>query len=203
MHAFAVALAIFTFLYCTTEGVVSVIFGTDAGSNSLLVFGVDSIIEMGSSALVVVHLTGKTLPLERERKMVLVIGAGLVLLGAASIATSVAALVLHKEPDAALPSLAVGAVSTVVMLAAWLAKTRLAKRLGSEVLASDATCSLACARMSAVVLIGGIVFKTAPVAWWVDAALTLVLCLFFLKEGIEMIRHARSPNFAGGACGCE
>jgi len=195
-----VAVAAFSLIYCATEGVVSVFFGNLSGSNILLLFGIDSIIEVTSAALVLWRLLGKGIPLERERKAVLAIGALLVLLGITSYAKSVYALVSGEQPETALPSLIIGAASCVVMITAWRVKLSLSRSLNSVTLASDAACSLACAQMSAIVLISGAVYRLAPSTWWVDAAATLLLAHFFTTEGRGMIAHALSKDFAGGGC---
>ena len=126
----------------------------------------------------------------------------LVLLACAATAASVAALVRRERPETAVAALAISATSLMLLTAAWLAKRRLAKTLGSAVLASDATCSLACACLAGVLLVGSVAFTVAPSAWWVDAAAALALAALFAWEGARMARAALSPAFTGGGCGC-
>ncbi|KAK9818982.1 hypothetical protein WJX81_008404 [Elliptochloris bilobata] len=171
-------------------------------SISLCIFGVDSLIEVASACLVLWRLYGNALDLRRERAAVLAIGALLVLLACTATVASIVALARREHPETAVFALAISSTSLVLLTAAWLAKRRLAKALRSAVLASDAACSFACARLAAVLLAGSVAFMVAPGAWWVDAAAALVLAAFFAKEGADMTRAALSPAFAGGGCGC-
>lgn len=124
------------------------------------------------------------------------------LLACAATAASVIALVRREHPETAVAALAISATSLTLLTAAWLAKRRLAQALGSAVLASDAMCSLACACLAGVLLVGSVAFLAAPSAWWVDAAAALTLAALFAREGARMARAALSPSFAGGGCGC-
>ena len=124
------------------------------------------------------------------------------LLACAATAASVAALVRGERPETAVAALAISATSLTLLTAAWLAKRRLAKTLESAVLASDATCSLACACLAGVLLVGSVAFTVAPGAWWVDAAAALALAVLFAREGAVMARAALSPSFTRGGCGC-
>ena len=68
-------------------------------------------------------------------------------------------------------------------------------------MAKDAGCSLACFQLSAVLLVGSLVFWVAPALWWADAVAALVLAFFIGREGFETVRAARREDFSGG-CGC-
>lgn len=180
---------------------MSVILGHSSGSSALFLFGADSIVEVASSFLVLWRLLDGRMSLERERFAVVSIGALIAGLGIASYCISVYLLVMRSKPETALPSLVVGALSSVVMLTAWRVKLALATRLGSSTLASDAFCSLSCACASGVVLISGVVFQITSRIWWIDAAATLLLAHFFFTEGRAMVTHGLSKDFTGG-CGC-
>ena len=199
----AIGVSVFSILYCSAEGIVSVVLGQSSRSDVLFLFGVDSIIEVASSFLVMWRLLGRGVPLERERKAVIAIGVMLLLLGAATYAKAVYSLVVKSEPESELPSLIVGAVSCAVMLAAWRVKLFLAKTLRSSTLASDAVCSFSCAQMSAVVCVSGVVFQLSPQAWWIDGAASLLLTYYFFSEGRGMVKNALSKDFEGGGCCCE
>ena len=125
----------------------------------------------------------------------------LVLLACAATAASIAALIRHECPETATFALAISSVSLVLLTGLWLVKRRLAKKLHSEVLACDATCSFACARLSLVLLVGSLVYQVEPRVWWIDAAAAMALSMLFVKEGIGMIHSAMSKSFSGG-CGC-
>lgn len=170
-------------------------------SISLLIFGLDSYVEVASAGLVLWRLTGRALDLKRERTAVVAIGALLVLLACAATAASIVALVRLEHPETAVFALAISSTSMVLLLVFWQVKRRLAQALQSQVVASDATCSFACARLSFVLLVGSLVYQVDARAWWVDAAAALVLSALFAKEGCDMARSALSASFSGG-CGC-
>jgi len=52
-----------------------------------------------------------------------------------------------------------------------------------------------------VVVAGKLAFLLAPALWWVDAAAGLGLAILIAREGVGMVRAARSEDFTGG-CGC-
>jgi len=197
----AVVMASLSLAYCLVEGTVSVTFAAMDKYISLMIFGLDSFIEVASAVLVVWRLLGKPVDLKRERAAVLTIGILLVLLAGAATSASIIALVKHEHPETATFALAISSVSSVLLTISWLVKRRLAKKLNSAVLAADATCSFACARLSLILLGGSLIYQVDSRAWWVDAAAALLLSAFFLKEGTDMARSAMSPSFSGG-CGC-
>lgn len=198
----AVFLAALSVCYCLAEGLASVAFASSDASISLMIFGVDSLIEVTSSCLVLWRLLGRNVSLKEERLVVKIMGSLLLLLATAAMAASIIALVRHESPETSIPTIVISSISFVLLSILYVLKRMLAKKLKSSVLASDATCSFACARLSLVLLVGSVLFRTVPGVWWVDAAAAMVLSLFFAKEGVDMLKHAMSPHFQGGGCGC-
>lgn len=196
----ALLLAILTGVYCLVEGVLCITFAARDKSISLGVFGADSLIEILSTAFVVWRLAGRA-TLSRERIGTFCIGVLLVLLFGAAVAASCVALDTRERPEGTTANIVIASTSVVVLLAAWRAKLHVARRIQSPTLVADANCSFACARLSLVLLVGSLIYSFVHSAWWVDAAVALVLALFFLKEGLEGMRHALSKDFSGG-CGC-
>ncbi len=179
-------LALASLAYCAAEGGASVAFAALDRQLSLMVFGVDSLVEVASASLVLWRLLGRAADVRRERAATLAAGALLILLACA---------------ESTAFGIAISCTTAVLLTGLWLAKRRVARQLDSQILASDATCSFACARLALVLLLGSVLFRVWPGGWWVDAAAALVLSLFFLREGVQMIRHAASPGFSGG-CSC-
>lgn len=196
-------LALFSLTYCLIEGTLSVTFAAMDRQISLMIFGVDSLIEVASASLVVWRLLGKTMDIGRERKATLVIGVLLVLLFCAAAGASIAGLVRREHPETTTFAIIISSISVVLLTGLWLAKRKVAVKLKSSTLASDAVCSFACARLSLILLLGSVIYKASSTVWWIDAAAALVLSMFFLKEGAQMIKHALSDEFSGGSCGCQ
>jgi divalent metal cation (Fe/Co/Zn/Cd) transporter len=200
-------LAWLTIGYNLVEGVVSVAFGAAEESVALFGFGADSFIEVGSAILVLWRLRAEAAfpageRVARERRAASGIGALFVAL-AVGIATGAGLqLAARSHPDTTIPGVAVSLVSLSFMLFLWREKRRAASALDSRTLAGDAACSLACMKLSGVLLAGSVLFLLAPRLWWADATAAIVLALFIAREGWEMLTAARRPEFSG-SCGCE
>lgn len=196
----AIWLSGWTIAFNLAEGLVSMGFGWAGDSIALLGFGADSFIEVASAVLVLWKLLDHG-NLERERKATR--GIGWLFLGLAVGISGGASLQIRaqRHPPSTVPGLIISALSLALMAYLWRAKLQTAKALDSATLEADATCSLACIQLSGVLFAGSLLFLLVPTLWWVDAAAALGLALLIGKEGISMIRAARSPGFTGG-CGC-
>ncbi|RKO85925.1 hypothetical protein BDK51DRAFT_47071 [Blyttiomyces helicus] len=142
-----------------------------------------------------------SISIARERRATLGIDVLFVILGLGTFSGSVPALVNHHQPSSTTAGLTISSVAIALMLTLWLVKRSLATQLKSPLMKREAACSLASAKLSAVVLVGSLVYTVWPQVWWVDSAATLVLGVFFVWEGVEMLRNAMSNDFKG-VCGC-
>lgn len=196
-------LAWFTVVYNLVEAAFSVCFGLSDDSVALWGFGFDSLIEVASAVVVMARLRQgfKAPGTASERRAVLAIGflfmslAVVILLGAALQLRS------RHHPPTTLPGLVISSASLAFMFFLWRAKTRVADALDSAALKSDAACSRACIQLSSVLFAGSLLFMLSPSLWWLDGAAAILLGSLILKEGMEGISAARSPDFTGG-CGC-
>lgn len=196
----ALRLSLATVAYNLVEGLVSMAFGWQDDSLALFGFGADSFIEVASALLVLWKLMDHA-SLDRERRAALGIGGLFVLLAAGVAGGAVVQLAAGHHPPTTVPGLVISLLSLAFMAWLWRAKRAAARALDSATLAADAACSLACIQLSAVLAAGSLVFLVAPRLWWVDAASALVLAALIGREGVGMVRAARSPAFTGG-CGC-
>ncbi|RUS25490.1 hypothetical protein BC938DRAFT_472081 [Jimgerdemannia flammicorona] len=202
----ALLVCFITVIHNIVEGTISVLFGSENSSVSLLFFGIGSFVEILSAILVAWRFSAdvggkEILGLERERKTTLGVGVIMCLLSIGTIVASVVALAERESPGSTFPGIIISSVVIGIMLSLWLVKRWLARVLDSPAMRSDAKCSLACVSLSGVLLVGSLVFKVVPGAWWVDAVAALLLAFLFAKEGVEMIRYTLSKDFKGG-CGC-
>jgi divalent metal cation (Fe/Co/Zn/Cd) transporter len=196
----ALWLAGLTIAYNLAEGLVSVAFGWADDSVALFGFGADSFIEVASALLVLWKLLDHG-NLQRERKATLAIGRLLLFLAAGIGGGAILQLTAQRHPPTTVPGLVISALSLACMALLWRAKVRAARALDSAALAADAACSFACLQLSVVLGIGSLVFLLIPTLWWVDAVAALGLALLIGREGLGMVRAARSASFTGG-CGC-
>ena len=189
-----------TIAYNLLEGMVSMHFGWADDSVALFGFGADSFIEVASAGLVLWKLLDYG-NLARERKATSAIGWLFLWLGAGIAGGALLQLAGHRHPPTTVPGLVISALSLAFMVFLWRAKLRAARALDSAAVAADAACSRACIQLSAVLFAGSLAFLAAPALWWADAAAALALALLIAREGLGMIRAARSACFTGG-CGC-
>jgi divalent metal cation (Fe/Co/Zn/Cd) transporter len=167
---------------------------------ALFGFGVDSFIEVASAGLVLWKLLDHG-NLARERKATSAIGWLFLWLAVGIGGGALLQLAGHRHPPTTIPGLVISALSLAFMAFLWRAKLRAAKALDSAALAADAACSRACIQLSAVLFAGSLIFLVAPALWWADAIAALALALLIAREGLGMVRAARSAGFTGG-CGC-
>lgn len=196
----ALWLAGLTIAYNLVEGLVSMAFGWADDSVALFGFGADSFIEVASALLVLWKLLDHG-NLERERKATRGIGRLFLFLALGIAGGAVLQLTARTHPPTTVPGLVISALSLGFMVFLWRAKLRTAQALDSATVAADAACSRACIQLSVVLFAGSLVFLLAPALWWVDAAAALGLAVLIGREGLGMIRAAKSTCFTGG-CGC-
>lgn len=128
------------------------------------------------------------------------IGFLLIALGLGTLASSIAVLVLHKQPDASNASLIISASALVFMVAIWLPKRYLATALDSSTMRGEAICSLSCIQLTCVLFVGSLIYRVWRGGWWLDGATSMVLSVLFGREGYKMVRWAWSKEFTGGCC---
>lgn len=204
----AISLAWISVAYNLLEGGLSVAFGWSERSVSLFGFGVDSLVEVGTALLVLWRLQAEAhhhhedpAMVKRERKGVMTAGILFLVLAGGMAVSSIAQLRSGSHPATTLPGVLIATVSLAVMGVLWVAKRKTLEALGSQTIASDVACTEACMQLSGLLLTGSIVFRVWPSLWWADSVAALFICALIAREGIEMTRNARKPEFHGG-CGC-
>lgn len=205
MRIFALVISWISILYNGIEGGVSIGFGIDVKARALIVFGIQSFIEVLSAALVIYRFrqalhNNTNINLSLERRATLGIGILFIVLTIGTWIASAISLATHAEPDSSNPSLIISAASLFCMILIWLPKPWIAAELNSSVMHGEAACSLACIYLTIVLLVGSIIYKLWSNGWWIDSTVAIILGLFFLYQGYEMITWARDKNFNGGCC---
>lgn len=135
-----------------------------------------------------------------EKSGTLGIGILLIALGIGTVASSIAILVLHREPDTSNASLIISASALVIMVMIWLPKRYLATALDSSTMRGEAICSLSCIQLTCVLFIGSLIFRVWHGGWWIDGATSMILSVLFGWEGYKMVVWAGSKEFTGGCC---
>lgn len=198
-------LAWFTILYNFLEGIISIWFGIEDEALALIGFGGDSLIEIGSAIFVLRRLiTGLKQNTDTirdiERKSTFGIGLLFLLLATGTTVVSIFYLVNGFHPETTMPGAIISGISISFMFFLWRSKLKVATALNSMTLKKDASCSLACIKLSLILFCGSMLFLIEESLWWVDSVSALFLCYFFVKEGLESIRSSRKSDFTGGCC---
>ena len=122
---------------------VAIVAGIIASSIVLVGFGLDSVIEFFSAAVVVWQLRGGGE--ERETRAVRLIGISFFVLAAYLAAESIHDLVTQSRPGESTAGIAVTAAALLIMPSLALAKYRTGTALGNRTLTADAAESAFCA----------------------------------------------------------
>jgi len=169
------------------EAVVAVGAGLASGSVALVGFGVDSVIESTSGAVLLWRLRDGARGEAREQLALRLVGVSFLLL-AAYVAFDAAGSLLRREPpEVSAVGIILAALSLVVMPLLARAKRRVAARLESRALRADSRQTDLCAYLSAV-LLGGLLLNALFGWWWADPAAALVMVPIIAREGVEALR---------------
>ena len=164
--------------------VVLVSAAVATGSVAFAGFGVDSLIEIVASAVVVWQIKGDA-GSERERRALRVIAIAFVLL-AVYIAVQSAILVSARAHPGR-SSLGIGwlAVTVAVMFALAAGKRDTGRRLGNPALETEARVTVVDGALAAAVLLG-VVLNAVLGWWWADPLSAVVILIYAVREA----RHA-------------
>jgi divalent metal cation (Fe/Co/Zn/Cd) transporter len=178
------------------EGVVSIGAGVSASSIALLGFGIDSLIETSSGAVLLWRLRAERRGEDSEaleRRAQRLVGVCFLLLAAWVAFESVRALMKRDAPGSSRVGIVVAILSLVVM--PWLAREKksVAQRLDSPALRADSTQTWVCAYLSAVLLVG-LLLNLVLGWWWADPVAALCMVPLLVREGMEGVRGEEGAN---------
>lgn len=202
----AVRLSWFTIFYNLIEGIVSISLGIQDDSIALAGFGGDSLIEVGSAILVLWRLSGensKTHLVNKKRELRASLGIGILfcILAVSASVSAVLQLISKSHPVTTVPGIVISLVSLSFMFYLWSSKKKVGAALQSKTILNDAACSLACIKLSFILLIGSGLYWVFPNLWWADSVATLFLVYFIAKEGVEILRAAAKGD-SDTCCSC-
>lgn len=164
--------------------IVLAIAAIAAGSVALAGFGVDSLIEIVASAVVVWQLKGEE-GSNRERRALRVIAVAFVLLAVYIAVQSAITLTAGTRPGHSRLGIVWLAVTVVTMLLLAAGKGDTGRQLGNHVLETESRVTLIDAGLAAAVL-AGVALNAAAGWWWADPLSALIILGYGLREA----RHA-------------
>jgi divalent metal cation (Fe/Co/Zn/Cd) transporter len=150
-----------------------------ASSVALAGFALDSLIEIGASAVVIWQLSGSGA--ERQRRALQLIGIAFVLLAIYLTLQSTWVLVIGHHAGHSSTGIAWTAITAAVMFALAYGKARTGAALDNATFRSEGRVTLIDAFLALAVL-SGLVLNTAAGWWWADPAAAYVLVYYALRE---------------------
>src|SRR6266481_3888455 len=193
----ALRLTYITLGWMTIEGAASLLLGWASRSLLLEAFGIDSVIELFSAAVLLWRLrieASGTATSEHvnfvERRAARLIGYSLYALIAYVILNSGYGLFIAKritDTHESVWGILIGLVAKVGMPILAGYKLKVATRLNSRALRADAVESITCGYLS-IVLIVGLAATRILGWWWLDSVAALALIPFIIKEAREAVR---------------
>src|SRR6266487_2931733 len=203
----ALLLTYITIGWMTIEGAAALLLGWASKSLLLEAFGIDSVIELFSAAVLLWRLkveASGTAAFEHvnlvEDRAARLVGYSLFALVAYVLVNSGYGLFIAKritDTNESVWGILIGAVAKVGMPILAGYKLKVAARLNSRALRADAVESITCGYLSIVLMIGLAATRLLG-WWWLDSVAALALIPFLIKEAREAISggcdcgHARS-----------
>jgi divalent metal cation (Fe/Co/Zn/Cd) transporter len=150
-----------------------------ARSVALAGFGLDSLIEIGASTVVIWELSGHG-P-ERQRRGLRLIGYAFAALAAYLLAQSTVVLAVGYHPRHSVPGIGWTSLTAAVMFALASAKANTGRALDNPVLTTEGRVTLIDGILAVAVLLG-LVLNAALGWWWADPAAGYVLVYYAARE---------------------
>jgi divalent metal cation (Fe/Co/Zn/Cd) transporter len=198
-----VTIEIMSVIWTVIEAAAGISSGIAAGSLALTAFGIDSVIELIAGTVLLWRLltelhgrSRNSRKVERAEKAAsIIVGVALLLL-AVYIAFSAATNLYSKSSsEVSIPGLVLAFASGILMPVLAVMKKRIGEAIGSGALKADAACSMVCAYMSWVLIIG-VVLTSLFRLWWADSVISLLFVYFIIREGLEAIHEAHGEEEA-------
>lgn len=184
-------LAYMSVSYNIVEAVVGIALGIGAASVALIGFGLDSVVESSSAAVVIWRLRaeahGGRSSEDVERRAVRLVALAFFALAAYVGIRGIHALVTVARPDESVPGIVLAVVSIIVMpVLAW--RKRIAARaLDSRSVQADSMQTMLCTYLSGFLLVG-LVANAMWGLWWADPVAGLAIAGIATKEGVGLWR---------------
>ena len=188
---FALLLTYITIGWMTVEGAASLLLGWASKSLLLEAFGIDSVIELFSAAVLLWRLkveASGTAAFEHvnlvEDRAARLVGYSLFALVAYVLVNSGYGLFIAKritDTNESVWGILIGAVAKVGMPILAGYKLKVAARLNSRALRADAIESITCGYLSIVLMVGLAATRLLG-WWWLDSVAALALIPFLIKE---------------------
>lgn len=156
-------------------------------STALAGFGLDSLIEIGASTVVLWELSGTSE--RRQRTALRLIGVAFVLLAAYLLVQSTVALVTEHHPTGSVGGIVWTGATALAMAVLAVLKTRTGAALDNPVLRTEGRVTAVDALLACAVLVG-LLLDLLLGWWWADPVAGLVIVYYAVREAVAVLRPA-------------
>jgi divalent metal cation (Fe/Co/Zn/Cd) transporter len=165
--------------------VVLAVAALRARSVALAGFGLDSVVEIGASTVVIWELSRTSE--ERQRRALRLIGFAFVLLALYITVQSTYVLVVGHHPKHSVLGIAWTAVTAVVMFTLAAGKAQTGAALDTPVLQTEGRVTFIDGLLATAVMLG-LVLNAAFGAWWADPIAGFVIVFYGVREAYAIFR---------------
>ncbi len=159
-----------------------------ARSVALAGFGLDSLIEIGASTVVLWELSGTGE--DRQRRALRLIGGAFLVLAAYLVVQSILVLATGYRPGHSVLGIVWTALTAAAMFTLAAGKARTGRALGNPVLLTEGRVTLVDGIL-AVAVLAGLTLNAAAGWWWADPLAALVIVFYALREAREIFLAGR------------
>jgi divalent metal cation (Fe/Co/Zn/Cd) transporter len=174
-----------TIAWNLAEVFVTIGLGIAARSLALVAFGLDSLVEVFASLVVLWHLAGTVGNEQRDRRARRLVALSFVLLAAYLAIAGVRALVVGSQPESSPIGIAYLAVTALVMFTLASMKQRLGRRLDSQPFMAEARMTLLDGVLASTIVLA-LGLNTALGWWWADAVAALIISTVAVREAVKL-----------------
>ena len=175
-----------TIAWNVVEVGITVGLGMAAGSLALVAFGLDSLIEVFASLVVLWHMAGTEVEQARDRRARRLVGMAFAMLAVYLLVASARAIWVGDEADPSPLGILYLAATAIVMftLAAW--KRRVGTELESEPFLAEAHMTFLDGWLATGVL-AALVVNAVFGWWWADAVAAAAVGVVAAREAVELL----------------
>ena len=162
--------------------------GAAASSTALIGFGMDSLIEVLASSVIIWRFGPRRREsATAERRAQQLVAVSFFVLAGYVLIDTLWTVAGGRHPQVSWPGIALAAFTAVTMPPLAIAKRRVGRRLASAATMSEGSQNMVCAYLS-VGLLAGLGANAAFGAWWADSLAALLIAGVAAREGIESWR---------------
>ncbi|WP_349866714.1 cation transporter [Leifsonia sp. WHRI 6310E] len=163
--------------------IVLAVLAISSSSVALAGFGLDSLIEIGASTVVIWELSGTGE--QRQKRALRLIGAAFIALAGYLLVQSAIALLSGHRPEGSLGGIIWTGVTAVCMFTLAALKSRTGRALGNPVLQKEGRVTLIDGLLACAVLLG-VLLNTMLGWWWADSVAALVIVYYAIREAVDI-----------------